>query len=886
MPQGFPRRLIIGTGTDARVYRVAGDEARTPRWQSVPVPSQEGDPLRERRVPLGDGSAGMIGSHRHFGKPSRDGVADVTNGDTSVEDRYGAGPLVSTLDLTAGLSTLHSAGSIGGSLTIGGGGDIADVSTPTYIGVSSIVHFAAAGSFNITPHASTAAGDLVVVVITALGAFSVTPPGGFIANEPSIGSDPQSGIYYSVLSSVGALTFTFAANETGTAVALTFRGQGNAPLNIIGSWGNEPSSGASTSTVAPGITTTADLCLGVAVWSLPIPSAITYTAPSGWDERIDTGTDATLNPTIMVATRALTTAGATGALTATLSTNTTTALRRNVVFAIAADYPGGAPSIGGGTTSNTPTAIWSDTSDDFGSRSRYINLVAGGRFQVVDPTTDTVAETVDWASVDGGDAAEWAGQNWIARRGGSADYVKYVTGPFDGSQTTFADSDYTAINIHAGPDAIYRAYNNFSGNTALIKKSTATTAGTVAADANWAPSSGETVADPGIAVTRLATLGEDLVIGKRDNLYEFDQTFTARTAINWMKAFLWEYNANAILPLGSAREVIVSFRRGLYYLPVNQPIGTEVLTGNETEKKGRYTAIEYDGNWVYAFLQNPETEQTSLIKMRPRRTQGPGLFEHHPIATFDGLTVAAYLWPGATVSGTTYGPRLYFGSGEDSLSYIRLGETQPDELDPNYRFTNGVWSILWPHDDFDTPATPKVPYKVEASYEGVANTTGITWSVSADHASFVDMDDDGSGSGTAPVTEDGFAQRFGPRDGSVTGRELEFRMSGTGGSTTAQQHITGTPIVTLLEQPEMVLAIDATLNLQTWPDNDANADQQWRELQAQAGGIYPMIAQYGDNVPDTTFYARLKSVREASVSASEVPGVILVQVEIRALDFT
>jgi len=610
----------------------------------------------------------MIGSHRHFGKPSREGVADVTNGDTSVEDRYGAGPLVTTISLEPG-NSFYAAGTIGGSLTIGGGG---------YSGIG-----------------------------------------------------------------------------------------------------------------------------------------------------------------------------------------------------------------GGGAASGTPTAIWGYGADSANNQTRYVYALVGGRVKVVDPTNDDVVETTEWLGVDGGDATFWAGQPWVALRGGSADFVEYVASPYSpSSPSIFVTTDYTAINIHAGPDALYRAYNDFGGNTALIKKSTATTVATVAADANWAPASGETVADPGIAVTRLATLGEDLVIGKRDNLYEFDQTFTARTAIDWMKAFLWEYNCNAILPLGSAREVIVSFRRGLYYLPVNQAIGTEVLTGNETAKKGRYTAIEYDGNWVYAFLQNPETGKTSLIKMRPRRSPGPGLFEHHPIATYDGLTIAAYLWPGATVGSTTYGPRLYFGSGSDSLSYIRLGETQPDELDPNYRFTDGPWSILWPHDDFDTPATPKVPYKVEATYDGVTDTSGITWAVSADHGPFVDMDSDGSGTGTGPVTTDGFAQRFGPRSGAVSGRELEFRMSGNGGGTDEQQRITGTPIVTLLEQPEMVLAIDATLNLQTWPENDANADQQWRELQAQAGGIYPMIAQWGDDLPDTTFYARLKSVREATVSAADVPGVILSQVEIRALDYT
>lgn len=143
MPYGFPRRLIIGTGTDARVYRVAGEGSRTPRWKSEPVPSQEGDPLKERRIPLGDGSAGIIGSHRHFGKPAREGVADVTNGDTSVEDRYGAGPLVTTVNLSDG--DFYSAGTIGSSLTIGGG-TMTDAAW-TVIGVETLGSAAASISF-------------------------------------------------------------------------------------------------------------------------------------------------------------------------------------------------------------------------------------------------------------------------------------------------------------------------------------------------------------------------------------------------------------------------------------------------------------------------------------------------------------------------------------------------------------------------------------------------------------------------------------------------------------------------------------------------------------------------------------------------------------------
>lgn len=669
-PVGFPKRLIIGSGSSARVYKVAGTQARTPRWQVSRVPSQEGDPWKERAVPLGDGSAGLIGSHRHLGRPSAEGVADVTNGDTSVEDRYGAGPGVTTISLTTG-SSLHAAGSIGGSLTIGGGG---------------------------------------------------------------------------------------------------------------------------------------------------------------------------------------------------------------------------APSIGGGTASGTATAIWSDGADSANQNTRYIYALVGGRLKVVDPTSDAVVETTEWSGVDGGDAARWAGAWWIARRGGASDYVKAVVSPYvSGGGTVFADADYVASNIHAGPDAIYRAYSNFSGNAALIKKSTSTTVAAVDSDTNWAPSSGETMGDPGVATTRLATLGEDLVVGKRDGLYEFDASFTARTALEWMRNFQWEHNCNAILPLGQNREVMVSFRRGLYYLPLNQAIGTEVLTGNDTDKKGRYAVLAFDGNWVYSFLNSPATDDTHIVKMRPRRLPGPGLFEHHPIATrTDKEVLAAFIWPGATVGSTVYGPRLYWGDGTDALAYIRLGETQPDVFDANARFTTGAWTIQWPHDDYGSPQTLKMPYKVEGFYEGVTGTTGITWAASVDDGAFTNLDADGSGSGTAPVTTDGFAQRFGPRDNSLKGREIKFRVSGTGGAAATQQAVVGTPIVTILEQPEMIDQIEATLELDVDEMNDEDAELQWRTIKALSGqGPQAMIAEWGDNVADTTFYGRVGPVeRSATVTSADAPGVILASIQIRALDFT
>ena len=664
---GHPTRLVI----DGKAYKIAGEQERTPRWQVSSEASQPGEFQSTRIVNLGDGAAGIIGSRRYSGWPSPNGVADVTNGDTSFENRYGAGPGVTSTSLTTG-DSYHDAGGIGETLVIGGGG--------------------------------------------------------------------------------------------------------------------------------------------------------------------------------------------------------------------------GEPSIGGPATTGTPTAIWADGRDSDGRSVRYIYCIAGGRIKVIDPTTDTVVHTVEYGDADGGDSAKWAGVRWIAMRGGASQNVEYVTIPYSSTTplSTF-ETDFTATSIHAGPDALYRAYSDFAGNEALVKKSDLTTAAGVAQDTNWAPSSGETMGEPSARITNLSTLGERLIIGKVDGLGELDKDFTYRHYLEWMAAFESDENCNVIIPIGSAGEVIVGFRRGLYYLPLNKPIGTEVLTGNETDKKGRYLAGTYDGNWFYFFLESLETDDTHLIKMRPRRSPGPGLFEHHPIATFtDKKVLTAYIWPGAQIGATFYGPRLYFGYGTDSLAYIRLGETQPDQADSNYRFTTGDWSVQWPLDDFESPTTLKLPYKVEANYENVTGTTGITWSVSTDGSTFNELTDDGTPLNGAEVMDDGFHQRFGPRDNDVRGRALAFKVSGTGGSATAQQRIDGQPIVYILEQPEMVKVTRVTLQLERSAENDDDAETQWQTLSdLQGQGPRPIIASWGDSAPDTTIYGFIPSVnRPSTVSASGASGVIVAEMLIRSLDYS
>lgn len=645
---GIPTTLLL----DGNHYLVAG--AGTPRWQSEPVPSQEGEFARERRVSLSDGRAGIIGSRRELGQPASMGVGDVVNGDTSLEGVYGAGPGVTTISLSAQNS---------------------NYSTKS---ISAVI----------------------------------------------IGTTPISG---------------------------------------------------------------------------PVPSA-------------------------------------------------------------------------------TPTMI-------FGEKD-YIYVGYGSRFAVIDPTDDSVDYVQEFPNVNGMDAANWASRWWIGMRGGTQDLVHYLDAPWDGSALRLKQADWTATYLHAGPDALYHAYRE-NKNTALVKKTTSRVASKVALDANHAPSSGETAGDPDTPITSLATLGERLVVGKEDGLGEFDSDFTFRYYLEWMRGFRWSLQNNAVLPLGQGGDLITTYRRGLYWLPINRSIGVQELHGNESDKKGRYTALEYDGTWLYAFLESTTTNDTHIIKMRRRTTEGPGGWEHHPIATLTDVQVlVTYLWPGGTIGGTAYGPRLYFGHGSDTLGYIRLGETQPDQLDSNYRFRTGAWNIDWPLDDFGTPATIKTPYKFEALVENASSSATITVSVSTSvGGTFVSLTDNGQAGGPSAIVSDGHSQRFVPRSNAIEGRSLLWRIAGTGSPATSQLRVKGHPIVSFFERPEMVNQIECTLQLQQSPHNPQDSEEQLRTLQALQGqSPRDAYAEYGEFADGQRFIARVtKAERSASVGPL---GTILCSVTLRATDYS
>lgn len=437
---------------------------------------------------------------------------------------------------------------------------------------------------------------------------------------------------------------------------------------------------------------------------------------------------------------------------------------------------------------------------------------------------------------------------------------------------------------------------NTMANATFSNASTAGGADTVGADANWSPSGGEQMGDPGIGIVRLAAIGDRFIAGKEDGIAEFDQDFAPRFYLDWMRAFRWSLQCQGILALGVSGDMIVTFRRGLWILPRNISIGVEQIPNNATDKVGRYTDVTFDGNWLYAALQNPASLNAHLIRMKmrsgPDASAAPGLFAHHPIVKRAASQFQAlFVWPGCTVNGTTYGPRLYMAVDATNVGYIRLGETQPDQGDPNWRFTTGDWTVEWPQDDFGAPQTLKAPYRIECTAQGAEGTTGMRWQFRADSDDeWQDFTADGTPDGGAAITYDSFHRRYGPKDGSALARRWSLRIFGTGSLGTVQQRVIGSPILTIMEQPEQVREITTKFQLEAHQQNDDDAGEQWRKLNAASTGqILEMESIYVDDDGNDVagrFSAYLDVKRSANVTSSEQPGVILVDATIRAMTFS
>lgn len=170
----------------------------------------------------------------------------------------------------------------------------------------------------LTPHASTATGDLMVAIF-ATNAQLITPPVGWTQRVSATTGTMQTQVFTKVRGAAETTyDFTIAASATDTHALVTINGTDEADL-IVGADGIRSVNGTATTSVAPSITTTSAMTLALVITT--DRSTTTEAAVSGVSGATPyvfiPQNGATGLETIWIGTIEQTTAGATGNVTVT-----------------------------------------------------------------------------------------------------------------------------------------------------------------------------------------------------------------------------------------------------------------------------------------------------------------------------------------------------------------------------------------------------------------------------------------------------------------------------------------------------------------------------------------------------------------------------------------
>jgi hypothetical protein len=205
---------------------------------------------------------------------------------------------------------------------------------------SAVVLLNGSGNLTLDKPAGTASGDLMLALIVPnTDNLNETPPSGWTKIEERTGAGyvPGPTIYWKQAGGSEPSTYDWACTGVFKGVILSYdNADGTTPINAHSS---ASGGGATTSFVAPSVTTTVDGCTLVCFFvELDFTGAGPYTPPSGMTERVDVVEDGTSRADFEIADVLLGTAGATGTKTAT-ATNSKNYWGASVAIA---------PSTGGG----------------------------------------------------------------------------------------------------------------------------------------------------------------------------------------------------------------------------------------------------------------------------------------------------------------------------------------------------------------------------------------------------------------------------------------------------------------------------------------------------------------------------------------------------------
>lgn len=290
-------------------------------------------------------------------------------------------------------------------------------------------------------------------------------------------------------------------------------------------------------------------------------------------------------------------------------------------------------------------------------------------------------------------AAKWQAKHYVALEASQVFQQLTTINATPPDTWTAGPTAKEATRLLTGADRLWRGKSTASAAIVSGCAADPMTAG------NW--SADESVGEPSVPITGLATLGTMLLVAKEDGLYGVDaETETLVNLLPDLAGFRKTDNGWAVITWQGATHLphVKGFFR--YRPGFVQSVGLENLPLNRSPITGPITAAKAVGAELWLAVWNGT--DTYLLVGKP---VGDSL-AFHPRAKLAGVQCYAM-----HLSTLWANPRLFVGYGTN-IAYIELGEGVPEQRAAEYRFAKSG-SIYWGKHDGGSPRTLKLMREIE-----------------------------------------------------------------------------------------------------------------------------------------------------------------------------
>lgn len=299
---------------------------------------------------------------------------------------------------------------------------------------------------------------------------------------------------------------------------------------------------------------------------------------------------------------------------------------------------------------------------------------------------------------------------------------------------------------------------------------------------NW--SAEDPIGDIQVPGTGLASLAYQIFVAKEDGLYAADIE-TGRFPSLTPELAPWRDSSNGVAVTGWGGMTFLPTIRGLkmFFAGTLATVGPELMAANDSEVKGRITAMTGDANWLYAALYNGTN--TYILAGRPTRNDDayPGEITWSVVWYLTGGPWSAM--DIVAVSGVE--PKLVVAKN-NKVAFIRLGTALDNPLTDSTAIYSSTATDYYPAHDAGSPLVDKRFTELRVTADNLSQVGGryIEW--------YYRLDD------TAAWTYLGKAQtspvsvlKFDPAVNPI-GKRVQLKAVWTRGATT-----TATPVLRTVE---------------------------------------------------------------------------------------